>query len=97
MDDAENRPGGICVAVAIEDIPFPAGVSISSPPDRLPTDRIPDVVQKLRRVAIRLSRELDARPAPATTPHDPLTDSTADTHRTDLPPRRQGEGCDFSA
>lgn len=36
IDEAENQPVGRCIAVAIENIPFTAGVSISAPADRMP-------------------------------------------------------------
>lgn len=60
IDEAENQPAGRCIAVVIENIPFPAGVSISAPVDRLPQDRVPDVVQQLQRVARTLSRKMQA-------------------------------------
>lgn len=58
IDDAENQPAGRCIAVAIEDIAFQAGISVSAPIDRLPDDRIPQVVKKLNRVARLLSGKI---------------------------------------
>jgi len=58
MDDAENQPAGRCIAVAIPDIDVLAGISISAPLDRMPTDRIEMAVAELRPAAKRISRRM---------------------------------------
>lgn len=59
-DEAENQRAGRCIAVVIENVPFAAGVSISAPVDRIPRERVPDVVQQLQRLARTLSRKMQA-------------------------------------
>ncbi len=58
VDEGENQASGRCVAVAIEGLSFPAGVSISAPTDRLPVDRIPEVARSLKKVARALSSQM---------------------------------------
>lgn len=58
LDDAENQPSGRCVAVAIDGLGFPAGVSVSAPADRLPLENVDKVVRQLRKLARSLSRQL---------------------------------------
>lgn len=58
IDDKENQRAGRCVAVAIKDAPFPAGISLSAPVERLPKHSVPDVVQHLHRVALSLSGQM---------------------------------------
>jgi IclR family acetate operon transcriptional repressor len=58
IDEAENQPAGRCVAVAIPNIPFSAGVSVSAPADRLPKDAVAGVARRLRCLAEELSAEL---------------------------------------
>jgi IclR family acetate operon transcriptional repressor len=58
IDEAENQAAGRCVAVAIENIPFLAGVSVSAPAGRLPIEKVPDVVRQLKAVALKLSRQM---------------------------------------
>lgn len=60
LDDAENQPAGRCLGVAIADIGFPAGVSISAPADRFPPQRTDDIAAQLRKVARGLSRQMRA-------------------------------------
>lgn len=58
IDEAENQPAGRCVGVVIEGVPFLAGVSVSAPATRLPLERVPDVADQLRRVARKLSSQM---------------------------------------
>ena len=58
LDDAENQAAGRCVGVAIENLPVPAGISISAPADRFPPERTAEVVSHLRKVAGSLSRQM---------------------------------------
>lgn len=58
IDDGENQAAGRCIAVAIPGVGFPAGVSVSAPRSRMPTERIPEVVDALTRLARRLSRAM---------------------------------------
>ncbi|MGW1682005.1 IclR family transcriptional regulator [Saccharopolyspora sp. NPDC002376] len=60
LDDAENQRAGRCVAVLVDDIAFPAAISVSAPADRLPRDEVPNVVKQLRSVARVLSRKMQA-------------------------------------
>lgn len=60
LDDAENQSSGRCVAVAIEGLELPAGVSVSAPADRFPMERIEKIVKQLRKVARSLSRAVRA-------------------------------------
>ena len=57
MDDAENQPSGRCVAVAIEGLSFPAGISVSAPADRFPAEDVPAVVRRMRRIAKLLAKK----------------------------------------
>jgi IclR family acetate operon transcriptional repressor len=56
MDDAENQLNGRCVAVAIEGLSFHAGISVSAPADRFPTEDVPAVVRRMRRIAKLLAK-----------------------------------------
>lgn len=58
IDDAENQPDGRCAAVAIPDLPFPAGISVSAPARRLLPPDVPAVARKLRRIAVELSAQM---------------------------------------
>ncbi|MEE6287863.1 IclR family transcriptional regulator [Georgenia sp. MJ173] len=58
IDEAENQAAGRCVAVAVEGLPFPAGVSVSAPMSRLSLDRVPDVVAQLQKLARKLTRAM---------------------------------------
>ncbi|MER7334208.1 MULTISPECIES: IclR family transcriptional regulator [unclassified Micromonospora] len=60
LDDAENQPGGRCVGVAIEGLDLAAGISVSAPADRLPLERIDEVVSQLQKVARALARKMRA-------------------------------------
>jgi IclR family acetate operon transcriptional repressor len=60
LDDAENQPSGRCVAVRIEGVPIPAGISVSAPAERLPHEQVPAVVDRLHRVAHALARQMRA-------------------------------------
>lgn len=60
VDDAENQLSGRCVAVAIEDIDIPAGLSFSAPSDRMPPERIPEAAAELRRSAKRIAQQMKA-------------------------------------
>jgi IclR family transcriptional regulator, acetate operon repressor len=60
LDDAENQSSGRCVAVAIEGLELPAGVSVSAPADRFPSEGIEKIVKQLRKVARSLSRAVRA-------------------------------------
>ena len=60
IDDAENQPAGRCVGVAVPDIGFPAGLSVSAPADRFPAERTDEVAGQLRKVAKALSRQMRA-------------------------------------
>ncbi len=57
VDDCENQPDGRCVAVALQGIPFPCGISVSAPAGRLPTEKVDAVAKQLRRVAMQLVRD----------------------------------------
>ncbi|TLP79876.1 IclR family transcriptional regulator [Nesterenkonia sphaerica] len=58
MDDEENQMAGRCIAVVIPDIPFPAGISVSAPLDRMPVERIDEVATDLKRTAKAIARKL---------------------------------------
>ena len=58
LDDAENQPSGRCVAVTIEGLELPAGVSVSAPADRFSPERIQEIVTKLRKVTRSLPRQM---------------------------------------
>ncbi|MEE6287874.1 IclR family transcriptional regulator [Georgenia sp. MJ173] len=58
LDDAENQPAGRCVGVAIADIGFPAGLSMSAPADRFPAATTEHVASQLQKVARALSRQM---------------------------------------
>lgn len=60
LDDAENQPAGRCIAVAIPDIAFSAGLSMSAPADRFPASTTDDVAAQLRKAARSLSRQMRA-------------------------------------
>ncbi len=60
LDDAENQPAGRCVAVAVEGVGLPAGISVSAPADRFPPERTDEIVAQLRRVARSLTRQMRA-------------------------------------
>jgi IclR family transcriptional regulator, acetate operon repressor len=58
LDDEENQASGRCVAVAIENLEIPAGVSISAPADRLSHDEVAGVVRHLRKAAKSIARQM---------------------------------------
>lgn len=60
LDDAENQPGGRCVAVTIEGVDLAAGISVSAPADRLPLERTNEIVSQLHKVARALTRKMRA-------------------------------------
>jgi len=60
LDDAENQGSGRCVAVPIENLDFPAAISLSAPAERFPAERTEQVVDQLRKVARSLSRQMRA-------------------------------------
>lgn len=60
LDAAENQDSGRCVAVAIEEIGLPAGISLSAPADRFPPERTDEIVARLRKAARALSRQMRA-------------------------------------
>ncbi len=60
LDDAENQAVGRCVAVAVEGVGFPAGISVSAPANRFPPERTEEIVGHLRKVARTLTREMRA-------------------------------------
>ncbi|MER7003858.1 IclR family transcriptional regulator [Dactylosporangium sp. NPDC000555] len=57
VDDCENQPDGRCVAVALQGLPFPCGISVSAPARRLPAEKVDATAKALRRVAMRLVRD----------------------------------------
>jgi IclR family acetate operon transcriptional repressor len=57
IDELENQNDGRCVAVALQGMPFPCGISVSAPAQRLTVDRVPAVVKQLRRVSLELVRD----------------------------------------
>jgi IclR family acetate operon transcriptional repressor len=60
VDDCENQPDGRCVAVVLEGVPVPCGISVSAPARRLPSDKVETVARQLRRVAMQLVRDYHA-------------------------------------
>jgi IclR family acetate operon transcriptional repressor len=60
VDDCENQPDGRCVAVALQGLPFPCGISVSAPARRLPSDKVDAVGRALRRTAMQLVRDYTA-------------------------------------
>jgi IclR family transcriptional regulator, acetate operon repressor len=54
IDELENQSDGRCVAVVLQGLPFPCGISVSAPAQRLTTDKVPGVVKQLRRVSLEL-------------------------------------------
>ena len=57
VDELENQADGRCVAVALQGMPFPCGISVSAPASRLTRDKVPGVVKQLRRVGLQLVRD----------------------------------------
>jgi IclR family acetate operon transcriptional repressor len=57
IDELENQSDGRCVAVALQGLPFPCGISVSAPARRLTIDKVPAVVKQLRRVGLELVRD----------------------------------------
>lgn len=60
LDESENQAEGRCVAVALNGLPFPAGVSMSAPANRFPEDTVPVVAARLQRVAASITRKFQA-------------------------------------
>jgi IclR family transcriptional regulator, acetate operon repressor len=60
LDDTENQAAGRCVAVRIDGIGLPAGISVSAPADRLPRAQVAEVARQLRQVAGQLSEQMQA-------------------------------------
>jgi IclR family transcriptional regulator, acetate operon repressor len=56
-DELENQSDGRCVAVALQGLPFPCGISVSAPAQRLTIDKVPGDVKQLRRVSLELVRD----------------------------------------
>jgi IclR family acetate operon transcriptional repressor len=57
LDDCENQPDGRCVAVVLESLPIPCGISVSAPASRLPLDKVETTARALRRTAMQLVRD----------------------------------------
>jgi IclR family acetate operon transcriptional repressor len=57
IDELENQADGRCIAVALQGMPFPCGISVSAPARRLTLDKVPTVVKQLRRVGLELVRD----------------------------------------
>lgn len=57
IDELENQDDGRCVALALQGMPFPCGISVSAPALRLTVDRVPPVVKQMRRVGLELVRD----------------------------------------
>jgi IclR family acetate operon transcriptional repressor len=57
VDELENQSDGRCVAVALQGLPFPCGISVSAPAQRLTIDKVPGAVKQLRRVSLELVRD----------------------------------------
>jgi IclR family acetate operon transcriptional repressor len=60
VDDCENQPDGRCVAVIVEGVPVPCGISVSAPSRRLPRDKVEAIARQLRRFAMQLARDYHA-------------------------------------
>lgn len=58
LDAAENQEYGRCVAVPIDSLDFPAGISVSAPIDRFPPERTEEIVKALRKVAKTLAKHM---------------------------------------
>lgn len=58
VDDTENQVDGRCVAVAIPDLPFSAGLSVSAPASRLDRADVPAIAKQLRRIAVKLAAQM---------------------------------------
>jgi IclR family transcriptional regulator, acetate operon repressor len=58
VDDAENQADGRCVAVAILDLPFSAGLSVSAPASRLAPTDVPAIAKQLRRIGQKLASQM---------------------------------------
>ena len=56
VDDLENQADGRCVAMALQGMPFPCGISVSAPARRLTRDNVPGIVKQLRPVGLQLVR-----------------------------------------
>lgn len=57
IDDGENEPGGRCVAVPLLEDRVHAAVSVSAPASRLDMEKVPEIAQALRRVAVDVARD----------------------------------------
>lgn len=57
LDELENQADGRCVAVALQGMHFPCGISVSAPARRLTVDKVLVVVKQLRRVGLELVRD----------------------------------------
>lgn len=57
IDEQENQPDGRCVAVALQGMPFPCGISVSAPARRFSVEKVPVVVKQLRRLGLELVRD----------------------------------------
>lgn len=57
IDELENQDDGRCVALALQGMPFPCGISVSAPALRLTIDKVPAVVKQMRRVGLELVRD----------------------------------------
>lgn len=55
IDDLEAQDDGRCVAVPLLGLPVAAGLSVSAPANRLPRNRVPEVVRVLRACALALT------------------------------------------
>jgi IclR family acetate operon transcriptional repressor len=58
VDDTENQADGRCVAVAILDLPFSAGLSVSAPASRLAQTDVPAIAKQLRRIEAKLASQM---------------------------------------
>lgn len=57
LDDAENQVDGRCIAVSLDGLAFPAGISMSAPTSRFPAEQAPTVAKALRRAAREILKE----------------------------------------
>jgi len=57
IDELENQADGRCIAVALQGMPFPCGISVSAPARRFTSDKVPAVVKQLKRVSLQLVRD----------------------------------------